>query len=100
MQPETKFKLQVFKDLRTLKKTWFFKSQEVSVKGIPDIIMCSQGKFIALELKRNTRECKSACKKLSLQKRNLGLINEALGFGIFTCPKCWDMTFEKIKSWL
>lgn len=50
-KPETKFTKKVTTDLRTIVGAWFFKTQEVGRKGIPDIIGCIDGNFFALEIK-------------------------------------------------
>lgn len=50
-KPETKFKEIVMKDLKTLANAYFFKTQERSRRGIPDIIGHVKGHFFALELK-------------------------------------------------
>lgn len=57
--------------------------------GIPDIICCINGKFIALELKRENGVASE------LQKRNVRLINEANGIALILYPKDFD-EFKKI----
>ena len=55
MNRETRFKLLVKKELEQLKNIWFFKTQEVAVRGIPDFIICLNGYFVALELKPDAK---------------------------------------------
>ena len=51
-QPETKFKESVQAHLELLKPyIWYYKAQQVSIRGIPDMILCVCGKFFAWELK-------------------------------------------------
>lgn len=50
-KPETKFKEKVQAYLRTLPHCWFYKAQEVGRRGVPDLICCIRGRFVALELK-------------------------------------------------
>lgn len=51
-QPETLFKEKVLRQLRErVPDAWFFKSAERSVRGIPDMIICRKGRFVAWELK-------------------------------------------------
>jgi Holliday junction resolvase len=56
MNPETKFKMRVQKILKDRYGLgiFFFKTQEKSVRGIPDIVGCLNGKFFAIELKTRT----------------------------------------------
>lgn len=54
MQPETKFKLEVYKRLKEIGACWFEKIQQRSIRGTPDILGCRKGKFFALELKTPT----------------------------------------------
>ena len=89
--PETKFKEKVYKDLETLKNTWYYKTQEVSRRGILDLILCVNGAFVSLELKVDS--------KLSeLQKRNIFKINKANGFATHADPNNWKEIFQKLKQ--
>jgi hypothetical protein len=92
-QSETKFKKRVLKDLKTLKNAWFFKSQEVCVRGIPDIILCLCGYFIALELKRDSK-----ANITKLQWYNAEQISsKAWGIALIASPECWEEMFEYLK---
>lgn len=52
MKPETRFrKNQVLPFLRTLPQTAVFPIQQRTIRGDPDFILCSGGRFVALELK-------------------------------------------------
>ena len=48
---ETKLKNQVIKYLRELPLVWFFKCADRFTAGIPDLIICKEGMFYAVELK-------------------------------------------------
>jgi hypothetical protein len=50
-KPETRFKKKVKSALDALPNTWFYKTQERTLRGIPDFILCIKGYFIAIELK-------------------------------------------------
>lgn len=88
---ESQFQEQVIKYLKTLPKTWHVKiwGGGFMRAGIPDIICCINGKFIALELKRENGVASE------LQKRNVRLINEANGIALILYPKDFD-EFKKI----
>lgn len=93
-QAETKFKERVIADLRTLQGTWFFKTQEVSLHGIPDLIICIWGLFIAIELKRGKKE-----RPDNIQSYTLGQIRKkAHGVTYVAFPENWDEIFEELKN--
>lgn len=85
MHPETKFKLRVMEDLKILPKAWFFKTQMLATLGIPDIIGVINGRFIALELKKNKQEVRKS--RTKIQKYVLGKIAEAGGYASMLYPE-------------
>ena len=52
--------------------------------GVPDILCCCNGRFIAIEVKASNG------KPSLLQLYNLNKIDEAGGFGILLYPNMWD----------
>lgn len=94
MQKETVFKKKVQADLKKLKNRWFFKSQEVCVKGIPDIILCLNGFFISLELKKDNK-----ARIDRLQEHNAAqIICKARGLALIVWPEIWEETLEMLKK--
>lgn len=93
MQGETLFKNKVLKMLKTLPNTWVLKTQELSRRGTPDILMCVSGKFVALELKANPKSKVSA-----LQVFNIDKINKSGGLGAVASPEDFPEVFAKIKN--
>jgi len=91
MLSETAFKNIVMKRLRELEGIWFFKSQEVAVRGIPDIIGCFKGRFFAIELKRDYAERSDS---QALQEYNLDKIRECKGLGFMWSPNNWEKYFD------
>jgi len=91
-KPETLFKDKVIRALNKLDNIWFFKSQEVSVKGIPDFIICACGQFIGLEIKKSSKE-----KADPLQERTLYKIWKAGGVRIVASPENWEDNLIIIK---
>lgn len=91
-KPETLFKERVLDDLKTLGNTWFVKVQMVAVRGIPDIILCINGNFIAIELKDVNGKLDP------LQEWNLNSIARAKGVGIVSTQKNWKNTFDLLKD--
>lgn len=87
MKPETKFRTQqVIPFLKTLNKTTFFSISQKSISGTPDILMCINGKFVAMELK--SEEGKAS----PLQERNLNVIRRSGGSAFVVSPKNWEIT--------
>lgn len=85
MQGETAFKIKVQKELSSIKPLWHFKTQEISVVGIPDIIICFHGKFIALELKTNNGVISE------IQRYNLNQIRNAHGYSGVLRPDNFEL---------
>lgn len=50
-KPETAFKEKVLKKIKPIPGLWVVKVQQVALRGIPDLLMCYKGKFLAWELK-------------------------------------------------
>ncbi|WP_033052690.1 VRR-NUC domain-containing protein [Clostridium botulinum] len=79
MAAEKKFENEIKKFLSDLPHTWFFKywAGPYSKSGIPDIIACVDGHFVGIEVKAPNG------KPSELQKRNVRLIQECRGLGIY-----------------
>lgn len=54
MKDETKFKVKILARLKEIPGLWYTKVQMVSVRGVPDILICYKGQFIAMELKTDS----------------------------------------------
>lgn len=65
---------------------WFVKffANAYTKSGIPDILCCCNGYFVAIEVKAPNG------KPSELQKRNIGLINKSFGFGVILYPDQFD----------
>lgn len=88
-QPETLFKEQALARLREIPNSWWVKIQMVAVCGIPDILGCVNGYFIALELKKS-----SADKPTALQEWVLSKIHGAGGVAVDVNPESFEQTYE------
>lgn len=90
---ETKFKEKIKPLLEKLPNTWVEKIQQVSIRGTPDFILCVNGKFIALELKKDKYE-----KADPLQEYKLNKIIDSGGIGIVVCPENWEEIYKFLEG--
>ncbi|MBU3107175.1 VRR-NUC domain-containing protein [Clostridium gasigenes] len=92
MAAEKIFENEIKKFLNKLPKTWFYKNWAgpYSKSGVPDIIACINGYFVALEVKAENGHASE------LQKRNVRLIEESNGVALIVYPK----DFENLKKQL
>lgn len=92
MAAEKIFENEIKKFLNKLPNTWYFKywAGPYSKSGIPDIIACVNGHFVALEVKAENGHASE------LQKRNVRLIEESNGVALIVYPK----DFENLKKQL
>ena len=79
-------------DLTKLGYGFVLKTQERTVKGIPDLLACFKGKFIAIELKVDGEEA------TPIQKYRIKQIVKAGGLAFVTTPTEWPVHLEIIKS--
>lgn len=93
MQAETKFKIKVRKALETLPATWIVKTQQVAIRGTPDLLACVSGRFVALELKRS-----EDAEVAELQKYNIAKIRKAGGIAYLVDPANWEEVFKHLES--
>lgn len=83
--PESRFRNNVVVPaLKLLPNTFFISIQQLSLVGDPDIILCVDGRFIALELKSANGKLKP------LQAYKLQKIIESGGLGYKVDPMNWQ----------
>lgn len=86
MAAEKNFENRLKKHLKE-KGCWFIKywaGAAFTKEGIPDLLVCCDGRFIAIEVKSLKGE------PSILQLYNLKKIDESGGFGILLYPNMWD----------
>ena len=93
MQSETAFKNKVRAALKTLPGCWFVKTQQVAIRGTPDLLCCIGGRFVALELKRS-QEAKAD----PLQAYMLAQIENAGGVAVVAHPDNWADVFSVLVA--
>ena len=92
MQRETLLKIKVLQALKKLPNTWFLKTQEVARSGVPDILMCLAGRFVAIELKTEDGVISK------LQEYNLKRIEETGGVSIVLTPSNLDASIQFLEN--
>lgn len=90
---ETKFQNRVLKDLKSLPYTWVLKTQERARRGVPDILLCFKGRFVAIELKASEEALVSP-----LQCYEISKIQLAGGLAYIAYPENWGAVLNDIKS--
>jgi hypothetical protein len=88
-KPETLFKERVLPILRALPRSWWFKVDLISLRGIPDIIGCVNGQFVALELKKDSRSHADPLQGWVMRK-----ILAAGGWAQEVNPESWDQVHK------
>lgn len=89
---ETQFKEKVMADLKQLEGCYVLKTQERGRVGVPDLLICYKGKFVAIELKAE----KGRVTKIQLH--TLDKITAAGGLAFVSRPSTWAMQFGLIKG--
>lgn len=90
---EKNFQKKVLAKLKTLPNTWFYKASDRVKNGIPDIIACVNGRFVAMELKRS-----KGFPLTPLQRHTLENIRKAEGWGLEVNPQNWDDVFSSLET--
>ena len=92
--PEKQFENEIKKYLESLPNTYYFKywAGPYSKSGIPDIIACVNGMFVAIEVKAENGH------PSELQKRNIRLIQESNGYACIVYPKDFERLKKELKA--
>ncbi len=91
-KPETKFRKKVVEELKKLKHVHIFSIQQSSLVGTPDLLVCLNGRFVALEIKSYKTNAVGA------QKYNLDKVAEAGGLGYTVHPNNWESVLDELNK--
>lgn len=96
MAAEKQFENQVRKFLLLLPKAWHYKNWAgpYSKAGVPDILACVNGYFVAIEIKAANGH------PSELQKRNIKQIKDSGGIAYILYPKNFEQFKEDMKKLL
>lgn len=92
LKPEAKFYARVKRDLEKLPHTYFWKTHELSRRGLPDVVACIYGRFVAFELKAERG------RPSELQKIEIERINDAGGSARVVYPSEWDDVYTELVN--
>jgi len=98
---EARFQHKVLADLRKTKGLFVFTKEALSLRGLPDLIGCFQGRFFGWELKKDEASTRRTTGRTVLQRHILSLIVRAGGVGEFVCPENYqEKKAELLKAHL
>ena len=84
--------------LKSIPNLKFFLKESASIRGIPDIIGCCNGKFFALELKASEKEFRKRNPRKALQQYFQVQWEEVGAFVRFVYPENWPDTKEALAQ--
>lgn len=100
--PESKFASKVKKKLDALitqgHPLYYFVKEAATIRGIPDIILCANGLFLAWELKPSRYEAEKTSGRIVLQKYTLTRIAQSRGMGRIVHPENLEECLEELCS--
>lgn len=92
MGPESRFRQGLVRPfIKKLRHSWFTSIQQLSILGIPDILGCSFGRFVAVELKARGKQ------PTELQWHVLSLVEKAGGVTMVVDPDNWEAAKAFLK---
>lgn len=94
---ESKFQKHVKKVLKEAGVFCFVKEAK-SLRGLPDIIGCHNGRFFAWELKRSVQEARKRTGRIVLQRHILKQIRHHGGIGEIVHPDNLDKKLQDLLS--
>ena len=90
-KPETLFKEKVQKYLKTIPNLYARKINQVALRGMPDLLVCYKGHFIAMELKVGNNNTDA------LQEYDLQMVRAAGGIAWVVTPENFNDIKEKLR---
>jgi hypothetical protein len=94
---EKNFKKKVISVLKDIDNLYFFVKEAAAIRGIPDLIICYKGTFLAWELKKSQKVAEKWRDGYELQKYNLLKIQESGGIGRVVYPENFEECLEELR---
>ncbi len=102
--PESKFQHKVTARLDKLIKLgyplYYFVKEAGSIRGIPDLVICANGSFVAWEIKPSEAEANKTTGRIVLQRYTIDRIQRANGGATLVYPENVDLAFRVVESLL
>lgn len=93
-KPETVFRARIRPLLEQLPNTTIFGIQQVAIRGVPDFLLCINGLFVALELKKDAKSEPSELQKYTINH----IKNKSHGIAFVTHPENWHNVYSILKQ--
>lgn len=93
LQAESNFRQRIKDDLKTIKRVFAEKIQQVGIVGTADWHLCVNGWYVAIESKRSKKE-----KPGGLQQHKLERVKKCGGYSFKATPENWHLILKKIKK--
>ena len=91
---EGKFYSKVREDIKKMPSTKITKIQQVGRVGDMDIVLCVNGHYVEIEMKKDGKTCPEPLQMWSLQEAN-----RCRGYGFIAFPAVWDELY-KLLLWM
>ena len=98
MTPESRFKKQAMGAIKEIPRGWFFTKEALGIRGIPDVIGLINGRFVALEFKKDASSARRKTGRTVLQRYNIGLIKKCGGYASFIFPENFHEVYEELVA--
>lgn len=70
MLSESQVQTKILKYLKSLDNVWVVKTITCNINGVPDILVCYRGRFVAFEVKRESGGVVAPLQKVQIQRIN------------------------------
>lgn len=83
-------------ELKKRKNLYYFIKEAGAIRAIPDLIVCYNGNFVAMELKRSLKEASKNTGRIVQQKHEGYKINKAKGLWYLVHPQNYKEVLEDL----
>lgn len=84
--------------MKAIPNSYWFVKEAAAIRGISDIIGLIQGRFVALEVKRDLQEASKRTGRIVLQKHFLRQVREAGGFAELIYPENEEEILQRLQQ--
>lgn len=88
-KPETVFWNRIKNKLKSIPNSYWEKTEAGANVGVPDVIGCVNGRYVAMELKKSP-----TAKRHAMQIHKINKIKKSGGIGLFVYPENWEETYQ------